>query len=107
LSHIYCHLFNIQKEAKPRGSYQFYLLLIIDVTRDFRFGHDIITYTNIGRLCHIDVYLFLFLGGLMSNYKYLMNTGGIQYENKLNHSKTNIEMREECDKSGKDYWLLL
>jgi hypothetical protein len=43
----------------------------------------------------------------MSNYKYLMNTGGIQYENKLNHSKTNIEMREECDKSGKDYWLLL
>jgi hypothetical protein len=43
----------------------------------------------------------------MSSYKYSMNTGGIQYENKFNHSKTNIEMREECDKSGKDYWLLL
>jgi hypothetical protein len=37
----------------------------------------------------------------MSSYKYLMNTGGIQYENKLNHSKTNIEMREECDKVAK------
>jgi hypothetical protein len=33
----------------------------IDVTRDFRFGHDIITYTNIGHLCHIDLYLFLFV----------------------------------------------